>query len=173
MGAAAAAAVALFIYSQDDSIPVPGRNDVPQQVVKKVEIRADFRNDAVTLLAGIMKGEQKLDRELPTLTAVRDHLAADAPPTPGGLAQLEKALGCKVFQWRGRQVTLVCLQAGTGSVHLFTIDAAELPDEIVGTEACKCCETWNTLLWNTRGKVQILASKDLDLDQMKGLLASR
>lgn len=172
-GAAAAAAAVLFVYSLDDTSSVPGRESVPPQVVRKVELRSDFRNDAVTLLAGIMKGEQQLDRELPTLTAVRDHLAAAAPPTPGGLALLEKALGCKVFQWRGRQVTLVCLQAGTGSVHLFTIDAAELPDQVVGIESCKCCESWNTLLWNSRGKVQILASKDLGLEEMKGLLASR
>ena len=65
------------------------------------------------------------------MTNVRDWLKTQNAPSDYGLpAALRDAMlrGCKVVDWHGRKVTMLCLKAGTSHVDLFVIDCTRFPD---------------------------------------------
>jgi hypothetical protein len=82
---------------------------------------------------------------------------------PGG------PVGCAVFKWNGREVTLICFDAGKiGEVHLFTVDASALEDR-PGGPIYETTNGWNTCSWIAGDRLLLLAGsekasthKDLD-----------
>lgn len=78
-------------------------------------------------------------------------------PIPPGLTPAPTH-GCEVFQWRGREVTLICFQTEAGIAHLFTIDAADLSGELA-EPLCAHCNGWQTLTWKQDGKILLLTAQ--------------
>ena len=73
---------------------------------------------------------------------------------PGG------TVGCEIFEWKGREVTLICFNAGkTGTVHLFTVDASALQDG-PGGPIYKPENGWQTRAWIEGGHLLILAGSE-------------
>jgi hypothetical protein len=73
---------------------------------------------------------------------------------PGG------TVGCEIFEWRGREVTLICFNAGkAGTVHLFTVDAAALEDR-PGGPIYQPSNGWQTRSWIKDGSLMVLAGNE-------------
>ena len=73
---------------------------------------------------------------------------------PGG------TVGCEIFDWNGREVTLICFNAGkTGTVHLFTVDASALKDG-PGGPIYKPENGWQTRSWIEDGHLMVLAGSE-------------
>jgi len=71
--------------------------------------------------------------------------------SPGG------PIGCAVYEVKGREVTLICFNAGKlGEVHLFTVDASVLEDR-PGGPIYETGGGWHTCTWPAGGHVLLLA----------------
>lgn len=106
----------------------------------------------------------KLQR-LGNMDAVREHIAGHSKmksvPVPENLCHCPGgAVGCEVFSWQGQEVTLICFNAGrTGTVHLFTVDAAALQDRPGGAIYVPV-NGWHTRTWVNGGKLLMLAGSE-------------
>lgn len=70
---------------------------------------------------------------------------------PGG------PVGCAVYEVKGREVTLICFNAGKlGEVHLFTVDASALEDR-PGGPVYETGAGWHTCTWTAGDHVLLLA----------------
>jgi len=107
------------------------------------------------------------------MTNVRDWLKTQNAPSDYGLpAALRDAMlkGCKVVDWHGRKVTMLCLKAGTSHVDLFVIDCTRFrdfrPSETVqfGND-----NGLTTAVWCNGDKTYLLAGKVDESDLRKML----
>lgn len=94
---------------------------------------------------------------------VKSHLDIHCRPgfcqaVPDGLSHCPGGtIGCEIFEWHGRKVTLICFDAGkAGTVHLFTVDASALADGPGGPNY-KPENGWQTRAWIENGHLMILA----------------
>jgi hypothetical protein len=71
-------------------------------------------------------------------------------------------VGCEIYEWRGREVTLICFNAGkAGTVHLFTVDASALEDR-PGGAIYQPSNGWQTRAWVEDGRLMVLAASEKD-----------
>lgn len=105
-------------------------------------------------------------KPLASLDEVKDHLARNTKskssvPVPGNLCHCPGGtVGCEIFEWKGREVTLICFNAGkTGTVHLFTVDASALKDG-PGGPIYKPENGWQTRAWIEDGHLMVLAGSE-------------
>ena len=101
-----------------------------------------------------------------TLAEVKAHLATHTRSkvvvsVPDNLCHCPGGtVGCEIFEWRGREVTLICFNAGkSGTVHLFTVDASALEDG-PGGPVYKPENGWQTRAWIADGQLLILAGDE-------------
>jgi hypothetical protein len=121
---------------------------------------SDFRLAAADKLT---KHDFRLDR-MKSLDELKDRLKDKTPAAAENLCGgcQGGVLGCHIYDWQGRDVTLICFNAGDkGTVHLFTVDASALR----GAPAGKVFETrdgWNTLAWAcpSSGRIMLLAGEE-------------
>ena len=86
---------------------------------------------------------------------------------PRGLAA-KGIMGCKVLDWHGHRVTLLCLIFGGKHVDVFVINESDLPGVSVGSTPRFGSERGlTTATWRREGKVYFLAGNipELDLKQ--------
>jgi hypothetical protein len=76
---------------------------------------------------------------------------------PPGLA--DKGIkGCKVLDWRGHRVTLLCLKFGGKHVDVFVVDEADLPGlSLKVTPVFASDQGMTTAAWRRDGKIYFLA----------------
>lgn len=111
----------------------------------------------------------QLDHKTPRAEDARVWLAshegiadADIPP---GLCGRE-TIGCKVFEWHGAMVTLICFKPcpsgnpQSASAHLFVVDEKDTP-ELLAVQAPLFAETraWTSAAWRQNGKIHLLLSR--------------
>lgn len=87
---------------------------------------ADFE----TYVASTAATLDHLDLNTSNLVEIRDWLRQGQAPSeftvPSGLAQ-NKRVGCRVFDWRGKRVSLVCFALGEQkTAHMFIVERAVL-----------------------------------------------
>ena len=75
-------------------------------------------------------GRILLAHKSPSLAAVGAWLRERAAPLTSALSALEsaKAVGCQRYLWEGHEVSLICLAAGGGVTHLFSVSRSAVPD---------------------------------------------
>jgi hypothetical protein len=155
---AAAAAVAVGVPVALNHLP-----DTPQggPVFAAISL-ADFRAASTQRL-----NDGPRVRPLPTYEEVKAHLAehsrARSVPVPDNLCHAPGGtVGCEIFEWRGREVTLICFNAGkAGTVHLFTVDASALEDG-PGGPIYQPSNGWQTRAWIEDGRLMVLAANEKD-----------
>ena len=77
---------------------------------------------------------------------------------PAGLTPLPTH-GCEVFQWQGREVTLMCFETtDSGIAHLFTISDQDLPIDLA-EPLLASANGWETMTWKQEGKVMQLIAR--------------
>ena len=83
--------------------------------------------DAVCLKA---TGRILLARSSASVTDAGSWLRERAAPLCGALPALAtmKAVGCQRYSWEGEEVSLICLAAGGGITHLFSVARSAVPD---------------------------------------------
>jgi hypothetical protein len=114
---------------------------------------------------------------LPTIDEVKAHLAVHSTtkslPLPEHLCDCtDGTVGCEVFDWHGKEVTLICFKAGkNGIVHLFTVDASVL-DAFPAKAVCVPLNGWQTRAWVQDGKLMMLAGseKEATEEDLKSLV---
>ncbi len=79
---------------------------------------------------------------------------AEVPP---GLSSLATH-GCEIFQWKGREVTLMCFETGSGTVHLFTMDAADIDWDLSQPQVASA-NGLETLTWKQNGRIMLLTAQ--------------
>lgn len=116
----------------------------------------------------VAKGISDLDFERNStnelLTWLREHDAPIGEDIDERLADVP-TMGCKIYDFQGRQVSLICFQSEDhGMVHLFVTNTSGFnPDEVD-----KCCEeakalsNRNTVSWHDEENAYILIAHDAD-----------
>lgn len=106
---------------------------------------------------------------------IRERLRSEKAPAdlvvPASLAQAA-INGCRVVDWHGRKVSLVCFHLNDGGhVDLLIIQNVDWNDEIIG-EAPVLARVGqvNTASWSTKGRTYILCASASD-DEMRRLLS--
>ena len=120
---------------------------------------ADFRVDTTSKLSADKVSFQISSNSVAELQSyVNNHTRIRRVPVPDPMNPLP-TLGCEIFQWRGHEVTLICFNTEEfGTVHLFTIDAADLPGCSAGcTDAL--AGGWQTVTWKDGDRVLLIAGK--------------
>ncbi len=97
---------------------------------------------------------------------VKAHLAAhtrtkSCVPVPGKLCHCPGGtVGCEIIEWNGREVVLICFNAGkAGTVHFFTVDASALEGG-PGGPIFKPENGWQTRAWIEGGRLMMLAGSE-------------
>jgi hypothetical protein len=75
---------------------------------------------------------------------------------PTGLGEFQ-AYGCRVLEWQGEKVSLVCLLDGMRHLHLFVIDSQavrNIPSPSVPD--FENCAGWKTISWSQCDKLYVL-----------------
>jgi hypothetical protein len=87
---------------------------------------------------------------------------------PAGLAG-KGIMGCKVLDWHGRRVTLLCLKFGGKHVDVFVINESDLPRVSLGAAPVLASERGvTTATWRREGEIYFLAGNipESDLKQL-------
>jgi hypothetical protein len=87
---------------------------------------------------------------------------------PPGLAD-KGIMGCKVLDWHGHRVTLLCLKFGGKHVDVFVINESDLPRVSLGSAPVFASERGlTTATWSREGKIYFLAGNipESDLKQL-------
>jgi hypothetical protein len=87
---------------------------------------------------------------------------------PPGLAD-KGIMGCKVLDWHGHRVTLLCLKFGGKHVDVFVVDESDLPGVSLGAAPRFGSEGgMTTAAWRSEGKIYFLAGNipESDLKQL-------
>jgi hypothetical protein len=87
---------------------------------------------------------------------------------PAGLAG-KGIMGCKVLDWHGHRVTLLCLKFGGKHVDVFVINESDLPRVSLGAAPVFASERgMTTATWRREGKIYFLAGNipESDLKQL-------
>lgn len=142
-------------------LPGPG---TPGPVFASISL-ADFRAAVAQKL-----NEGPKINPLRTMEDVQRHLAKHAPGAAAAIPVTipEKLchcaggmVGCEIFQVNGREVTLICFDAGdAGTVHLFTVCASALETPPGVTPVYQPANGWQTFAWTRDGRVMVLAGCD-------------
>ena len=119
-----------------------------------------LQTDSVVLLAGL----DHLDLATNNLAGVRTWLASRSAHedlvVPAGLKN-RTPLGCRIFDWQGRKVTLVCFKldgrAADGEAHLLVVDASQLRGAPGGPAQFAQRGRWATAAWRKGNHVYVLA----------------
>jgi hypothetical protein len=79
---------------------------------------------------------------------------------PAGLSG-GRSIGCRILDWQGRKVTLVCfLLGGVREVHLFVIDQSDLIHPPIGSRPVfRNDGSWTTAAWSEQGKTYLVAGR--------------
>lgn len=129
------------------------------------DLLADFRSGMIQAL----EGEQALDHKTPQADDARVWLASHQgiadPAIPPGLCSRE-TIGCKVFEWHGVKVTLICFRPcpsgnpQSASAHLFVIDEKDAPNLLAADSPLFAQkEAWTSAVWKKDGRVHLLVSR--------------
>lgn len=134
---------------------------------------AEFKADGMAFLDSL----NKLDMSSKDHEAIREWLAVNGGhrqfslPTKLGA---QPSLGCRVFDWKGNKVTLICFNTTVGNkfeeVHLLVVDEKAFrnrPPE--GTPVFEQNGAWNTASWRADGLTYVLfehAKNQLKLEQL-------
>lgn len=126
---------------------------------------AEFRERMI----GTLEAEHELDYETPQADAARVWLArhqgiAD-PDIPPGLCARE-TFGCKVFEWHGAKVTLICFRScpsgnpQSASAHLFVVNSQDAPAFLKVKDTLFAeSKAWSSAAWERDGKFHLLLSR--------------
>ena len=88
---------------------------------------------------------------------IADHQGIVDFELPSGLRAFPVA-GCKIIDWHGHRVTLLCLKPDGKHVDLFVINASELPGiSSDSTPQIAIVDNVTTAIWQRDGKVYLLA----------------
>jgi hypothetical protein len=159
---AAAAAVVLLLAA--------GASLLPQW---RAPSFAQLQADATSWLDGL----RHLDHMTNNLAAVRAWLASQSAHedlvVPAGLRGLPP-LGCRVYEWHGRKVTLVCFKLKgnrTDEAHLLVVDASQLRGAPGRAARFAQQGRWATATWREGPHVYVLATHG-DEAKVRRLLTS-
>jgi len=167
LGAAAAVVIAGAVMSGLE-------NDSRKTEASLVEFR--------TGLIETFESVNKLDHKTADPDEVRSWLArhegASDLVLPVGL-QARATIGCKVLDWRGAKVTLICFRPPTdgdhqaATTHLFVVDESDAPEFLDlknGTGPVMAQnDPWATAVWSAQGRRYLMISKS-PLEQLADVL---
>lgn len=96
----------------------------------------------------------------------RGHPGFVLPPVLAG----KGIMGCKVLDWHGHRVTLLCLKFGGKHVDVFVVNESDLPGVSVGAAPDFSSERgMTTATWRREGKIYFLAG-NIPESELKQLL---
>lgn len=137
---------------------------------------AVWQEHALTVLddveASRTEFDQTHDEPAQLLAWLREHAAPTPAALPASLRN-RRTFGCKTWLWKGRRLSLVCFDLGSGAeAHLVTIDRTQLygaPPEGPPIFATK--DKWSVAAWS-EGRVACMLIGNRGPDALKSLLAA-
>ena len=109
---------------------------------------AQFRRDIADQSWG---SAPHLELKTTNLVEIEKFLAAQNISTnffiPPTLAQSE-VRGCSVLQWQGRQIPVICFNAGNQHLHLAVVDRSLFPDAPTRIPQLDQWQSWRTASWS-------------------------
>lgn len=115
-----------------------------------------------------------LDMRTDNLEQIRAWSAQQGGPAelrlPSGLTE-GQALGCRVVDWEGRKVTLVCFELATGRMaHLLVVDGADFGGTPGTSPQFLEIAGMGTISWTTEDRTYLLASDGATGPELLALL---
>jgi len=81
------------------------------------------------------------------------------------------SLGCRLLDWRGHTVSLICFELGNQQVaHLLVVDSAAFPEAPPANPTFVRVGDVGSMSWSRDGKTYVLASKGADNTRLLSLL---
>lgn len=127
---------------------------------------AQFRAEMIHSLEGFHTLDHKTPKADDARVWLASHQGIADTTLPAGLCHRE-TIGCKVFEWHGAKVTLICFRPcpsgnpQSASAHLFVVNEKEVPDFLTTPDAPLFAETqaWTSATWRKDGKFHLLVSR--------------
>ncbi len=118
-----------------------------------------LRADMCEFLAGSFS----LEVQAPSLARLQAHLGEQYDFTgytvPANLAA-QRGVGCRVIEWRGRQVALICFSVQGQLVHLLILPRSQLPaDTLPERTLHESLGEWATAGWTDDQNVYLVATR--------------
>jgi len=138
-----------------------------------------FRSEMIHTLENQHSLDHKTSKAEEVRVWLASHQGITDPTIPAGLSKRE-TIGCKVFEWHGTKVTLICFRPcpsgdpQSASAHLFVVDEQDAPDLLNAFEsqspAFAESNAWTSAVWREAGKIHVLVSRSA-LPHLQGLFA--
>lgn len=127
---------------------------------------AQFRAEMIHSLEGFHSLDHKTPRADDARVWLASHDGIADTTLPAGLCHRE-TIGCKVFEWHGAKVTLICFRPcpsgnpQSASAHLFVVSEKDAPDFITAPDSPQFAEVqaWTSATWRKDGKFHLLVSR--------------
>jgi hypothetical protein len=92
---------------------------------------------------------------------------------PSGLSKLG-LFGCSTMKWNGNKMSIVCFKFGAGKeVHLVSIDASNVPDELTEIPKWDKVAGFTTAQWKEGNTAFMLMAHDVTREELLPLLAAK
>ncbi|MBL9113882.1 MAG: hypothetical protein JNJ83_02670 [Verrucomicrobiaceae bacterium] len=178
LGAAAAVALAaVMVWSKDapagaGSLPVFAQAS-PSGVSSAVASLASFRNDMAGSFAQMQSVGFTPDLRTSNVDAVEDFLTQRVSRTieVGEIVDNlgdARLFGCRMAEWRGQKVSMLCLNSGTEEAHLFVVHQSALTDvEDVKPKMIENCSGYPAAAWRDGDKAYVLVGHRPETDLTK------
>lgn len=133
---------------------------------------AEFREGMIQAYER-MKALDYLSEDPDEILAWLHENGIDDTATPAGEFGEERLVGCKILEWKGRKVSLVCFRSSESAtypdVHFFTVHAEAIEDVAQAFHETAPGEIWSTEIWSDGEHVHFVMAKGRH-DQPRKLL---
>ncbi len=126
---------------------------------------AEFRSSMIHALEETNPVQHKTPQAENARVWLAAHHGIADPDIPPGLCSRE-TIGCKVFEWNGTKVTLICFRPcpsgnpQSASAHLFVVDENDAPALLdSASRQFAQTEAWASAAWTQNGKFHLLLSR--------------
>jgi hypothetical protein len=140
---------------------------------------AQFRHEMIQTLESVHALDHKSARADEVKQWLAEHQGIADAGIPVGLSERE-TIGCKLFEWHGAQVTLICFRPcpsgdpQSASAHLFVVDEKDAPELLnafrAQAPAFAESNAWTSAVWQREGKIHLLISRSA-MPHLQGLFA--
>jgi hypothetical protein len=121
---------------------------------------AQYRQTMAELVTGKLDHVDLMSHDLMEVRRWLAHQSTDASfVVPSGLKG-KPSIGCRLLDWRGQKVSLICFQLTNHQVaHLLVIDRKSFGQELSSTPRLAKVGDVNTAAWSRDGKTYLVVSK--------------
>ena len=173
-----AAAAAVVVFALFINLPVlhrTGTDITASQTKAPVATLGEYRSDVGAAFASMNADGFKPTLGVKSMADVAQYVSSQHSPlgnpaTPGGLAAV-KPLACRVIDWRGQKVSIICVGRDGLEAHVFVVDRKAIRDAgDVDIKAIAKASDYPVAAWEDDQHAYVMVGNTKNTDLSKLLL---